>query len=422
MAQEVGRQIRSAKKKYWPRILLPVLFLLVGSVVFVKTGVFAARQTEYAPKETKKSAFAAIPVSAEASVQGDFPVYVSGLGTVTAFRTVTVKSRVDGELIRVIFKEGQAVHKGDVLAEIDPRPFKAQLMQAEGQLLHDEALLKNAEIDLARYRTLLLQDSIAAQQVATQEALVKQYRGNVTTDKGQVADAKLQLDYARIVSPISGRTGLQLIDEGNIVHATDTTGLVVISQMQPISVVFTLSEDDLPAVMKRLREGANMPLKAYNRSNQIKLAEGYLLAVDNEIDTATGTVKLKGQFDNKDRALFANQFVNIKMLVDILRSVTIIPAAAIQIGAPGPYVYVVNKDLKVSVHALKLGPSNGEKTVILKGLELGEMVVVDGIDRLKEGAKVELVNRKAEPIGNGSVVSTKPKSDKGGHQEDGGPR
>lgn len=411
----MDRELHLSKtKRNLYRIVWPILILLILTIFFlVKAKDSAAKQDENADGKSKKSAFAAIPVAAEASVRSDFPVYLTGLGTVTALGSVTVRSRVDGELIRVAFKEGQTVHKGDVLAEIDPRPFKAQLMQAEGQLLHDEALLKNAEIDLSRYRTLLEQDSIAAQEVVTQEALVKQYRGTVMTDRGQIADAKLQLDYARIVSPISGRTGLRLVDQGNIVHASDSTGLVVITQMQPIAVVFTLSEDDLPAVMKRLRSGANMPLEAYNRSNKIKLAEGRLLAVDNEIDTTTGTIKLKGQFDNEDFSLFANQFVNIKMLVDTLRSVTLIPASAIQIGAPGSYVYVVDEDRTVSVRALQLGPSDGERTVVLKGVKPGELVVVDGLDKLKEGARVELVNRKAELAKNGSIATGDHNTDTG---------
>lgn len=340
----------------------------------------------------------AIPVTVSAAEQQDFPVYLDGLGTVTPLQTVTVRSRVDGELINVTFKEGQTVRAGEVLAEIDPRPFQAQLLQAEGQLLRDEALLKNARIDLARYKTLLAQDSIAAQQTATQEALVEQYEGTIKADRGLVADAKLQLDYARITAPISGRVGLRLVDRGNIVHATDTTGLVVIVQMQPITVVFTVAEDDLPAVMQRLRAGAKLSLEAYDRAGKNKLADGLLLAVDNQIDSATGTVKLKGQFSNEDNALFANQFVNIKMLLDTLRSVTVIPAAALQRGAPGTFVYVVNANQTVSMRPLKIGPSDGEKIAVLSGLKAGEQVVVDGIDKLHEGAKVELIDHEKEAL------------------------
>jgi multidrug efflux system membrane fusion protein len=405
MDRDVNRELDSAKsKRSTRRIIWPVAILIaVAAISFFKPKILAVRQEKNHDKESVKSAYAAIvPVSTRAAVQGDFPVYLSGLGTVTALRTVTVRSRIDGELVRVAFKEGQMVHSGDLLAEIDPRPFKAQLMQAEGQLIHDEALLKNAEIDLRRYKTLLSQDSIAAQQVATQEALVKQYRGTVETDRGLIANAKLQLDYARIVSPISGRVGLRLVDQGNMVHASDSNGLVVITQVQPIAVVFTLPEDDLPAVLRRQRSGADIFLEAYNRSGKIKLAEGRLLAVDNQIDPATGTVKLKGQFDNEDQSLFANQFVNVKMLVDVLRSVTIIPSAAIQHGAPGVYVYVVNKDRTISVRVLRLGPADGENVSVLSGLNPNEQVVIDGVDKLHEGTKVEIVANKITPAGNGT--------------------
>lgn len=337
-----------------------------------------------------------IAVAAAAATQGDFPVYLTGLGTVTALRTVTVRPRVDGELIRVAFKEGQMVHAGDMLAEIDPRAFQAQLMQAEGQLLRDEALLNNAETDLVRYKTLLEQDSIAAQQAVTQEALVKQHRGTVEIDRGLLASAKLQLSYARITAPITGRLGLRLIDQGNIVKASDANGIVVITQIQPIAVVFTLPEDDLQAVMKQFRSGEGLAIEAYDRSGKIRLAQGQLLAVDNQIDTSTGTVKLKGQFANEDGALFSNQFVNIRMLMDTLRSVTIIPTAAIQRGIMGAFVYVVKEDWTVSVRPVTLGPTEGEKVAVLEGLQPDEQVVVDGADKLRESMKVKLATR--EPV------------------------
>ncbi|MCL7421257.1 MAG: MdtA/MuxA family multidrug efflux RND transporter periplasmic adaptor subunit [Methylobacter sp.] len=340
-----------------------------------------------------KSGLSAVAVVAEIALQGDFPTYLSGLGTVTALNTATIRSRVDGELIRVAFREGQTVRAGDLLAEIDPRPFQAQLMQAEGQLLRDEALLKNARIDLERYQTLLEQDSIAAQQTATQEALVRQYRGIVETDRGLIADARLQLAYTRITAPFAGRLGLRLVDQGNIVQASDVTGLVVLTQIQPITVVFTLPETDLPAVMKRLRTGESRPIEAYDRSDRIRLARGKLLAMDNQIDTTTGTIKLKAQFDNEDQSLFPNQFVNARLVVDTLHDVTIAPTAAIQRGTPGTFVYVVNEDKTVSVRPLKLGPTEAEKVAVLEGLEPGEQVVVDGADRLREGATVDITTR-----------------------------
>jgi multidrug efflux system membrane fusion protein len=340
------------------------------------------------------------PVAVEKAAVGDFPVYLSGLGTVTPLHTVVVRSRVDGELIRVAFTEGQMVKQGDLLAEIDPRAFQIQLQQAEGQLLRDEALLKNAEIDLARYRTLLQQDSIAAQQVMTQEWLVKQDRGTVEMDRAQVGNAKLQLAYAKVTAPVSGRVGLRLVDRGNIVHASDAGGLAVITQIEPIAVVFNLPEDQIPAVMKRWRAGAELPVEAYDRAGRTKLAEGKLLAVDNQIDATTGTVKLKAQFVNTDHGLFANQFVNIKLKLDTLRSAVLIPTAALQRGAVGSFVYAIKDDQTAQVRPVKLGPLEGDKAVVLEGVAANDTVVVDGADKLKEGGKVEIIGKSSTPADN----------------------
>ena len=372
------------------------IILVIAVAAYIIKLISTHPEEDY--KKSEKFTDPVIAVAAVAATQGDFPVYLTGLGTVTALRTVTVRSRVDGELIRVAFKEGQMVRAGDLLAEIDPRAFQVQLMQAEGQLLRDEALLKNAQTDLVRYKTLLEQDSIAAQQTVTQESLVKQHRGTVGIDRGLVANAKLQLSYARITAPITGRLGLRLVDQGNIVHASDTNGLAVITQIQPIAVVFTLPEDDLQAVMKQFRSDQSLPIEAYDRSGKIKLAEGQLLAVDNQIDTSTGTVKLKGQFANEDGALFSNQFVNIKMKMDTLYSATIIPTAAIQRGIMGTFVYVVKEDQTVSVRPLTLGPTEGEKVAVLQGLQPNELVVVDGADKLRESMKVKLITREPELI------------------------
>ena len=389
----LGENKEEIKGRFRWKTWLAIILLLAVAAYLIKL-ISPQPQEDY--KKPGKFTDPVVAVAAVTATQGDFPVYLTGLGTVTALRTVTVRSRVDGELIRVAFKEGQMVKEGDLLAEIDPRSFQVQLMQAEGQLFRDEALLKNARTDLVRYKTLLEEDSIAAQQTVTQESLVKQYKGTVEMDRGLVANAKLQLSYARITAPISGRLGLRLVDQGNMVKASDTNGLVVITQIQPIAVVFTLPEDDLQSVMKQFRSGKGLSIEAYDRRGEVKLAEGHLLAVDNQIDTSTGTVKLKGQFANEDGALFANQFVNVKMLMDILHSVMIIPAAAVQRGTMGTFVYVVKADQTVSVRPLTLGPAEGEKVAVLQGLQPNEKVVVDGADKLREGMKVKLITREPE--------------------------
>ena len=326
------------------------------------------------------------PVVGAPAVLGNVDIVMGGLGTVTPLRTVTVRSRVDGELVRVLFQEGQLVKEGELLAEIDPRAFKVQLEQAEGQLAKDRALLENAKLDLQRYQTLFKQDSIAKQQVDTQLSLVRQYEGAVRVDRSQIDNAKLQLAYTRITAPVAGRVGLRLVDQGNIVRAGDASGLLVITQLQPVAVLFTVPQDSVPAVMRRLQSGEQIPVEAWDREQKTKLADGLLVSADNQVDPATGTVKLKAQFGNEDSGLFPNQFVNVRMKLDRLVDVVVIPPAAVQRGAQGLFVWVVRADNTVTQRVVKLGPAETQRVAVSDGLAAGEVVVIDGMDRLRPGA------------------------------------
>ena len=383
--------------------------LLAIALACIAAGIAYYYYQSRAPTETSQSAAGKgkgkggpnagrpVPVAAAPARTADVAVYLSGLGTVTPLATVTVRSRVEGQLMRVLFREGQLVKAGELLAEIDPRPFQVQLTQAEGQLAKDQALLRNAIIDLERYRTLFQQDSIAKQQLDTQAALVRQYEGTIKADQGQVENARLQLTYSRVTAPIAGRIGLRQVDAGNIVRSSDTNGLVVITQLQPISVIFTIPEDNVSTVMRGLKAGAKLPVDAWDRAEKNKLASGALATVDNQIDPATGTVKLRAQFSNSDFALFPNQFVNVRMLVDTLRGATVIPGAAVQRGSQGTFVYAVKPDNSVTVRPVKLGPAQGEIVAVEAGLNPGDLVVTDGADRLREGARIEIADRTPRP-------------------------
>lgn len=331
-----------------------------------------------------------IPVAATEATLGDLNRYLTALGTVTPFYTVTIKSRVDGELVKVNFREGQIVHEGDLLLQIDPRPYQVQLEQAQGALARDKANLANAKTTLDRDKALLDDKVIAQQDYDNQVAVVGQYEGTILGDQAAIDNAKLQLTYSRITAPVSGRIGLRLVDQGNIVHATDTGGLAVITQLRPIAVLFSIPEDDLPKVRKDIHAGQQLPVEAYDRTQKTKLAVGTLLTFDNQIDTTTGTVRLKASFPNEDYSLFPNQFVNIKLLVDTNRGVVLIPTAAIQRSAVGNFVYVIKPDNTVEVRKVTMGATEGETSSIQDGVKAGERVVVEGADRLQQGSKVRV--------------------------------
>jgi len=376
------------RRRWWPWLLAFAAVLLVAYLVIPKKG--RAQSADGAKgKGDKAQAQRPVPVLASAAVSKDVGVYLTGLGTVTPLATVAVRSRVDGQLVSLSFHDGQAVHAGDLLATIDPRPFQVQLLQAQGQKAKDQAALENAKVDLARYQILAQQDSIPKQQLDTQVATVHQDEATLESDQAQIESAKLNLTYSRITAPITGRVGLRLVDPGNMVHATDPNGVVVITQLQPINVLFTLPADQLPQVLGQVHGGAKLPVDAFDRDLKRKLASGSLIAVDNQIDPNTGTVKLKGIFGNENEALFPNQFVNARLLVHTLPSATVVPTAAVQRSPQSSFVYVVKPDKTVEARNIRIQLTQGDDTV-QSGVAAGDLVVVDGLDKLRPGMKVEV--------------------------------
>ena len=403
-----------AKPRSGRRFVLPTILVLL-SIVCV---IWWNRQAS--PPQQPGGGRNAAPMSIVPEVvgKGDIGINLNALGTVTSLATVTVRTQISGYLIKVDFKEGEDVKKGDLLAEIDSRPYEATLAQAKGQLARDEAMLKGAQVDLTRYQGLAAQNAVPHQTLDTQIALVGQDQGTVEADKAAVKSAEVNLQYTRIVSPLDGRVGLRQVDQGNYVTPGDANGLVVITQLQPISVLFTVPEDNLQSIAKRLQAGAQLPATAYDRSNATKIADGALQTFDSQIDQTTGTIKLRAQFSNDDRALYPNQFVNIRLLLDTHKDVTTISAAGVQRGVPGTFVYLVNDDNTVSVRPVKLGVTDGDRVEILSGLTPGERIVIDGADKLRDGAKINVrsENQPARPQDADKSVGKRRRSESGQKQ------
>ena len=374
--------VRPRRTSAW---LWIVALVLISAIVYL---YWDKKNAARADSQEQRNGPPATPVVAAKATKGDIGVYFDSLGTVTPISTVTVKSRVDGQLDKVLYKEGDSIREGDLLAEIDPRPFQAALTQAEGQLLKDQASLENARTDLARYEELLTHNAVPEQQLATQRATVAQDEGIVKSDEGQVENAKLNLAFCQITAPSAGQVGLRLVDPGNMVHASDANGLLVITQVQPMSVIFTLAEDQLPPVLQKFRAKQRLQVDAYDRGMTAKIATGALATIDNQIDQTTGTVKLRATFDNKDGALFPNQFVNVRLLVEEKRGVTLAPSAVIQRNTQKTYVYLVKPDSTVTIRDIQVGTTEGDQSQITSGLSPGDVLVLAGTDRLQEGSKV----------------------------------
>jgi len=386
---------KEPKRRWW--LWLLALAVLAFGAYRVRKGMVVPQAANTNPAGGAPGRnFGAVPVVAVPAVKGDIGVYFPGLGIVTPIHTVSVRSQIAGYLMQVLYKEGQLVNKGDPLAEIDPRPYQVMLENAEAGLARDQATLDNAKVDLQRYQTLVPLRAVPEQQLATQTSLVKSTEGVVKADQAQIDTAKLDLVYCHITAPITGRVGLRLVDPGNYVTPTDATGLVVITQIEPISVIFPLPEDQLPVVMERERAGARLQVEAYDRANTKKMATGWLDTVDNQIDPTTGTVKLRANFDNRDGALFPNQFVNAKLLVQEKRGVTLIPTAAVQRNSQRTYVFLVKPDSTATIQTITIGTSEGDESEVTSGLKPGDEVVMTGVDRLQEGTKVRFQKTKQE--------------------------
>jgi len=363
----------------------------------------------------------AVPVVVASAQRGDLPVYFNGLGTVTAFNTVTVRSRVDGQITKINFQEGQFVHQGQDLVDIDSRPFQVQLEQAEGQLAKDQAQLRDVQVNYERFQLLYKEGVIPKQQVDTQGAQVGQFEGSIKGDQGAIDSAKLQIVYSHVTAPISGRVGLRLVDVGNIVHATDSTGLLVITQLQPIAVIFSLPQDQLPQVASRLQRGEQLVVDAYDRDDSTKIESGKLLTIDNQIDTTTGTYKLKSVFSNDRNTLFPNQFVNVHLLADVKRNLVIVPAPAIQRGPQGTYVYVVQSGNTAKIQSVTIAQSTADKVGLSAGVNPGDSVVVDGQDKLQDGSKIS-PNPSTAPAPNANGAQQPASQQSNTHSDAGGRR
>jgi len=396
-----------------PRRRIKTLLALVAALCLaVGGGAYWYKDKTAAAKQNSGPKNRPVPVVVAEAKTRDVEVFFSGLGTVSPQSSVTIKSRVDGQLMQVLVREGQTVKAGELLLVIDSRPFQVQLAQAEGQLKRDSALLENARLDLKRYADLIAQGAIARQQLDTQQALVHQYEGTVATDRATADSARLQITYCRITAPFAGQVGLRQVDPGNMVRSSDSTGLLVVNQLSPINVLFTLPEDQLPTVLAKLRAGQKLRVDAYDREQTRKLAQGELASMDNQIDTGTGTVKLKASFANTQGELYPNQFVNAKLLVDVLKDAVVVPAAAVQRGQQGTYLYVVSAEGVASSRPVTVGESAEGLSVVLSGLAVGERVVLDGADRLRDGAPVEI----KEPGDKGGGKPGEKPGDKSGAQ------